>query len=75
MAPGPEIFKEQSVPFKQRIMGSVNGKKMAITGQGSGDARTGEMKGKWICSEPDVCPMSYAALQPTFGYGYRYIYL
>ena len=71
MAPGPEIFKEQSVPFRMRITGAVNGKKMVMSGKGSGDARTGEMRGKWVLSEPVVCPMSYAALQPTFGYGYR----
>ena len=71
MAPGPEIFKQQSVPLKMTIRGTVNGKKIVMSGQGCGDARTGEMNGKWICLEPDVCPMSYAALQPTFGYGYR----
>ena len=71
MDPGAEIFKNQSVPFKMNIRGTVNGKKVVMTGQGSGEAKTGEMRGKWVCSEPDVCPMSYAALQPTFGYGYR----
>ena len=70
-APGPSIFKEQAVPLKMRIEGSVNGTKMVIDGQGAGDARIGELKGKWICSEPDVCPMSWDALHPTFGYGYR----
>ena len=71
IAPSSNIFKEQSVPLKMRIDGTVNGKKMVIMGQGLGDARHGELKGKWICSEPDVCPMSWDALHPTFGYGFK----
>ena len=70
-APSSRIFKEQAVPLKMRVEGTVNGKKMVIEGKGAGDARLGELKGKWVCSEPDVCPMSWDALQPTFGYGFR----
>ena len=71
MAPGADFFNSQSVPFKSNIRGMVNGKKLVMTGQGTGEAKTGEMRGKWVCLEPVVCPISYAALQPTFGYGYR----
>jgi len=67
----PSTFKEQSLPLKMKIDGTVNGKKMTILGQGAGDARNGQLKGKWICTEPDVCPLSWELLHPTLGYGYR----
>ena len=69
----PSTFKEQSLPLKMRIDGTVNGKKMTILGQGAGDARNGQLKGKWICTEPDVCPLSWELLHPTLGYGYRLV--
>ena len=66
-------LKEQSLPLNMRIDGMVNGKKMTILGQGAGDARNGQLKGKWICTEPDVCPLSWELLHPTLGYGYRFV--
>ena len=71
MAPGPEHFRHQAVPLKMKVIGTVNGQKMLILGKGAGDARIGELKGKWICSKPNVCPMSWTALAPTFANGYK----
>ena len=65
------IFKSNDVPLRMTINGAVNGTKFVITGEGAGDSRTGKLRGKWVCREPAACPMSWAALQTTFGYGYR----
>ena len=65
------IFKSNAVPLRMTINGTVNGTKFVVTGEGVGDSRTGKLRGKWVCNERDGCPMSWAALQTTFGYGYR----
>lgn len=69
--PGPEVFKEKEIPFRMKVAGLVNGKRFVIMGTGAGDARIGKLKGKWILTKPDVCPMSWAVLAPTFAYGYK----
>lgn len=73
MAPGSDIFKKSAVPFYMSLHGNVNGKEFRILGEGEGDARIGNIKGKWVLSHPEdgKCPMSWAVLAPTFAYGFK----
>jgi len=69
-APGGEIFKREPVAFEMKINGSVNGKHFTIQGKGTGDARIGKLKGKWLCTSGDL-PMAWGVLAPTFAYGMK----
>ena len=65
------MFKNQEVPFQMKVSGTVNGQKFCIIGKGAGDARIGKVKGKWVLTRPDVCPIAWSVLAPTFAYGYK----
>lgn len=67
---GPEMFAEGDIPLQQTIVGTVNGKRFRIQGNGSGNANEGHLKGKWI-NRSGKCPMAWAVLAPTIGYGFK----
>jgi len=76
--PGKEMFWHKDsknnikdVPLKMNISGNVNGESFHIEGEGAGNSSTGKIKGKWVLTSPGEMPMSWAALAPTFAYGFK----
>jgi len=60
----------QDIPFEMVLKGKVNGKEFTIEGNGVGSSKEGSVKGKFVCTT-GKSPISWAALGPTFGYGYK----
>lgn len=76
--PGKEMFFQKDangntkdVPLHMKITGHVNGEMFTIEGKGAGNSSIGKVKGKWVCTSGGELPMAWAALAPTFAYGFK----
>uniref|UniRef100_UPI00406DA56E De novo designed 1GFL-19 n=1 Tax=synthetic construct TaxID=32630 RepID=UPI00406DA56E len=67
MTPGEELFTGV-VPILVELDGDVNGHKFSVSGEGEGDARTGKLTLKFICTTGKL-PVPWPTLVTTFSYG------
>uniref|UniRef100_UPI00406DA548 De novo designed 1GFL-15 n=1 Tax=synthetic construct TaxID=32630 RepID=UPI00406DA548 len=65
--PGEELFTGV-VPILVELDGDVNGHKFSVSGEGEGDARTGKLTLKFICTTGKL-PVPWPTLVTTFSYG------
>ncbi|ENZ6652420.1 hypothetical protein ACG7ER_005428 [Escherichia coli O157:H7] len=64
---GAKLF-EKEIPYITELEGDVEGMKFIIKGEGTGDATTGTIKAKYICTTGDL-PVPWATLVSTLSYG------
>jgi len=66
-SPGALLFKGK-IPFVLELEGIVNGEKFTVHGKGKGDANTGTVEAKYVCTSGDL-PVPWASIASTLGYG------
>jgi len=64
-----KLFNNE-IPFEMKLNGKVNGQEFTIEGKGLGSSKVGSVNGKWVCTS-GKCPISWPALGPTLGYGFK----
>nr|AAR85350.1 green fluorescent protein 1 [Anthomedusae sp. SL-2003] len=62
-----ETFQKK-LPYKLELDGDVDGQTFKVIGEGVGDATTGVIEGKYVCTEGEV-PISWVSLITSLSYG------
>nr|AAR85351.1 green fluorescent protein 2 [Anthomedusae sp. SL-2003] len=61
-------YFEKPLPYKVELEGDVDGQKFTVIGEGQGDASTGRVEGKYVCTKGEV-PISWVSLITSLSYG------
>ena len=64
---GAKLF-EKEIPYITELQGDVCGHKFTVKGEGTGDATTGTLKSKFVCTTGDL-PVPWASIISTVSYG------
>lgn len=64
---GAKYFTKE-IPLITELEGEVNGIKFTVIGEGTGDATTGTIKSKYVCTTGDL-PVPWASILSTLSYG------
>lgn len=68
MASAGAILLKGKTPYLMELDGNVNGIKFTVHGKGTGDASTGILEAKFVCTTGDL-PVPWASILSTMTYG------
>ena len=68
MASAGALLLKQKVPFIMELDGEVNGIRFSVRGKGTGDAATGTIDTKFVCTTGEL-PVPWASILSTMSYG------
>lgn len=67
-SPGALLFSKGKIPYVMELDGTVNGMKFTVRGKGTGDATTGTIDAKFVCTSGDL-PVPWASITSAMAYG------
>ena len=68
MSSAGALLFTNKIPYVTELEGDVNGMKFTIHGKGTGDASTGHIEAKYVCTSGEI-PVPWASLVSTMWYG------